>query len=177
VAAPSYFTWPSRRWCGCCTGSGPWEDWAKDRGFERESRDGGTGGRCGGRKKAVVATTIGNFVEWDDFVVYGFFATVIGAQFFPSDEPLASIMSAFAVFGVSFVVCPLGASGRGQLRRQDGTSRYPGCRRVADVGSDVSDRGGADLRTGGRPGAHHPGLRTHCKGSRPAASSVGRPRS
>ncbi len=61
------------------------------------------------RRKAVVAATIGNFVEWYDFIVYGYFATVIGAQFFPSDDPLASIMSAFAVFGVSFVVRPLGA--------------------------------------------------------------------
>ncbi len=55
-----------------------------------------------------MAATIGNFVEWYDFIVYGYFATVIGAQFFPSDDPLASIMSAFAVFGVSFVVRPLG---------------------------------------------------------------------
>ncbi len=30
------------------------------------------------RKKAVVAATIGNFVEWYDFIVYGYFATVIG---------------------------------------------------------------------------------------------------
>lgn len=35
------------------------------------------------RKKAVEAATIGNFVEWYDFIVYGYFATVIGAQFFP----------------------------------------------------------------------------------------------
>ena len=61
------------------------------------------------RKKAVVAAIIGNFVEWYDFIVYGYFATVIGAQFFPSNDPLTSIASTFAVFGVSFVVRPFGA--------------------------------------------------------------------
>ena len=61
------------------------------------------------RKIAVVAATIGNFVEWYDFIVYGYFAAVIGALFFPSSDPLASIAATFAVFGVSFVVRPLGA--------------------------------------------------------------------
>lgn len=61
------------------------------------------------RKKAVVAATIGNFVEWYDFTIYGYFATVIAAQYFTSEDPLTSIMSTFAVFGVAFVVRPLGA--------------------------------------------------------------------
>ena len=34
---------------------------------------------------------------------------MLGAQFFPSNDPLASIASTFAVFGVSFVVHPFGA--------------------------------------------------------------------
>jgi hypothetical protein len=72
-----------------------WEDWARDRGSERTGRDGGPAVDAAARRKAVVAATIGNFVEWYDFIVYGYFATVIGAQFFPSDDPLASIMSAF----------------------------------------------------------------------------------
>lgn len=59
---------------------------------------------------------------------------------------------------------PIGGPGRGQLRRQDGTPRNPGGRRVADVGGDVSDRGGADLRAGGGPGAHYPGRRPRAAG-------------
>ena len=31
------------------------------------------------RRKAVVAATIGNFVEWYDFIFYGYFATAIAA--------------------------------------------------------------------------------------------------
>ena len=50
-----------------------------------------------------------NFVEWYDFIIYGYFATVIAAQFFPSEDPLAGILATFAVFGVSFLVRPLGA--------------------------------------------------------------------
>jgi MHS family proline/betaine transporter-like MFS transporter len=61
------------------------------------------------RKKAVVAATIGNFVEWYDFSVYAFFATVIGALFFPSENPTVSLLAAFASFGVAFLARPLGA--------------------------------------------------------------------
>ena len=61
------------------------------------------------RKKAIVAATIGNFVEWYDFTVFGYFATVIAAQFFPSGDPLAALLNTFAIFGVSFVVRPIGA--------------------------------------------------------------------
>jgi MFS transporter, MHS family, proline/betaine transporter len=51
------------------------------------------------RRKAVVAATIGNFVGWYDFIIYGYFATVIAAQFFPYEDPLAGVLATFAVFG------------------------------------------------------------------------------
>ena len=53
------------------------------------------------RRKAVVAPSIGNFVEWYDFIIYGHFANVIAAQFSPP-KLLAGILATFAVFGVSF---------------------------------------------------------------------------
>jgi MHS family proline/betaine transporter-like MFS transporter len=61
------------------------------------------------RRKAVAAAVIGNFVEWYDFVVYAYFATVLATLFFPSESRFASLMATFAVFGVSFVLRPLGA--------------------------------------------------------------------
>jgi MFS transporter, MHS family, proline/betaine transporter len=61
-----------------------------------------------GSRRAVVAATFGNVLEWYDFSVYAFFATTIGRQFFPSDDPTASLLATFAVFGVGFVVRPLG---------------------------------------------------------------------
>lgn len=59
--------------------------------------------------KAVVVGTIGNVLEWFDFGVYGYFAPFIGRLFFPRSDPLASLMSAFAVLAVGALSRPLGA--------------------------------------------------------------------
>jgi MHS family proline/betaine transporter-like MFS transporter len=64
-------------------------------------------GQAEGRR-AVVAATFGNVLEWYDFSVYAFFAATIGRQFFPSDDPTASLLATFAVFGIGFVMRPLG---------------------------------------------------------------------
>ena len=61
------------------------------------------------RRRAVIAATIGNFVEWYDFIIYGLFATTIATLYFPSEDRFASLLATFAIFGVSFVVRPLGA--------------------------------------------------------------------
>jgi MFS transporter, MHS family, proline/betaine transporter len=60
-------------------------------------------------KKAVTAGAIGNFVEWYDYSVYGFFATIIASQFFPSEDRVASLLATFAVFAVAFFMRPVGA--------------------------------------------------------------------
>ncbi|GIH59403.1 MFS transporter [Microbispora siamensis] len=59
-------------------------------------------------RKAVAAASIGNFIEWYDFALYGFFAKAIADTFFPSGDARASLLLTFAVFGMSFVVRPLG---------------------------------------------------------------------
>lgn len=59
-------------------------------------------------RKGIIAACIGNFIEWYEFVLYGYFATVIAAQFFPAGDPAASLLLTFAVFGISFLVRPLG---------------------------------------------------------------------
>lgn len=55
-------------------------------------------------RKVIVAASIGNFVEWFDFAVYGFLATTIAQQFFPSEDASAALLKTFAVFAVAFVV-------------------------------------------------------------------------
>ncbi|MEU3979353.1 MFS transporter [Streptomyces sp. NPDC026672] len=60
------------------------------------------------RRRTAVATGIGNFMEWFDFAVYGFFATTIGEEFFPNDNPAVSLLSSLAVFGVAFFMRPVG---------------------------------------------------------------------
>ncbi len=59
--------------------------------------------------KAVVASTIGNVVEWIDWAIYGLASPFIAAQFFPSDNPTISLIQAFATFALGFMVRPLGA--------------------------------------------------------------------
>lgn len=66
------------------------------------------GGQVDIRKRAI-AVGIGNFMEWFDFAVYGYFAAVIGMLFFPSSAPGVSLLSSLAVFAVGFVSRPFGA--------------------------------------------------------------------
>lgn len=61
------------------------------------------------RRKRMVAVGIGNFMEWFDFAIYGYFAAIIGSQFFPSGDPTAEMLSALAVFAVGFLSRPFGA--------------------------------------------------------------------
>jgi MHS family proline/betaine transporter-like MFS transporter len=51
---------------------------------------------------------IGNVMEWYDFAVYGYFASIIGKQFFPSEDPVVSLIASFGAFAAGFLVRPLG---------------------------------------------------------------------
>jgi MHS family proline/betaine transporter-like MFS transporter len=57
----------------------------------------------------IVAATIGNILEWFDFLVYGFFAATLAEVFFPASSPTVSLLITFGAFGLSYVVRPLGA--------------------------------------------------------------------
>jgi MHS family proline/betaine transporter-like MFS transporter len=59
--------------------------------------------------RPVLAGVVGNAMEWYDFMVYGYFASTIGRLFFPSDDPFASMVAAYGVLAVSFVMRPVGA--------------------------------------------------------------------
>lgn len=60
------------------------------------------------QKKVILAGTIGNAVEWFDWTIYATFAVFFSKQFFPSDDPTASLLSTFAIFAVGFFMRPLG---------------------------------------------------------------------
>ena len=53
------------------------------------------------RRRAVVAACIGNFIEYYDFVIYGYFASVIARIFFPTGDETVSLLLTFAAFAVS----------------------------------------------------------------------------
>jgi MHS family proline/betaine transporter-like MFS transporter len=59
-------------------------------------------------KKVVTSAAIGQFVEWYDFVIYAYSASIIATLFFPSIDKAAAILSTFAVYAVGFLMRPLG---------------------------------------------------------------------
>jgi|SRR5665213_4152715 len=61
------------------------------------------------RNRAIVACSIGNFFELFDFVLYGFLAAIIGKLFFPAHDPMTSLLSSLAIYGVGFLMRPVGA--------------------------------------------------------------------
>lgn len=64
--------------------------------------------KAGGRR-VIFASAFGSALEFFDFGVYNFFVVYIGVLFFPpSSDPNIGLLLAFATFGVSFFMRPLG---------------------------------------------------------------------
>jgi len=62
-----------------------------------------------GGKKIIFAASFGNALEFFDFGIYNFFVIYISVLFFPpSSDPNLALLLAFATFGVSFFMRPLG---------------------------------------------------------------------
>jgi MFS transporter, MHS family, proline/betaine transporter len=70
--------------------------------------------------KAVVAAAVGNTLEFYDFAIYAFFATVLAQKFFPNADPTVSLLATFAAYGIGFVARPLGSIVIGRLGDQRG---------------------------------------------------------
>ncbi|WP_328990030.1 MFS transporter [Kribbella sp. NBC_01245] len=68
-------------------------------------------------RRALVAGSVGNFVEWYEFGAYGFFATVIAANFFsPTGAGDAeSLIKTYASFALAFFFRPIGAAVFGRI--------------------------------------------------------------
>ena len=62
-----------------------------------------------GRANTIFAVSVANAIEWFEIVIFGYFAAIISRLFFPSDDPVLSLLATFATFGVTFVMRPLGA--------------------------------------------------------------------
>jgi MHS family proline/betaine transporter-like MFS transporter len=62
-----------------------------------------------GRNVAIGAAVLGNMLEWFDFAIYSYVATIIAKHFFPAGDDVAALLATFAVFGLGFVIRPLGA--------------------------------------------------------------------
>ena len=127
------------------------------------------------RRRAILSCAVGNFVELFDFVIFGLFAAQLGANFFPAGDPVVSLLSAFATYGVGFVMRPVGAIVIGAYGDRHGRKTAL----IVTVGRDGRGHG-AD-----RPACHPtpPSASRHrscwccagwCRASRPAANGAGR---
>lgn len=59
--------------------------------------------------RPVLAGSLGNVLEWYDFMVYAYFVPTLKGLFFPTSDPLAALIAAYGVLAVSFVMRPVGA--------------------------------------------------------------------
>jgi MFS family permease len=60
-------------------------------------------------RRAVVAASLGNALEWYDIIVYAFMAPVISRLFFPQLADPIGLIITFGLFGVSYLIRPVGA--------------------------------------------------------------------
>jgi MHS family proline/betaine transporter-like MFS transporter len=74
------------------------------------------------QRRVVLASILGNGLEWFDFVSYGYFASIIAKVFFPADSNL-SLMLTYATFAVGFVVRPIGGIMLGAYADRHGRRR------------------------------------------------------
>jgi len=59
--------------------------------------------------KLIVATSIGNALEWYDITLYGYFALYVSKAFFPNDDQATSLLLTFGTFGLAYLARPIGA--------------------------------------------------------------------
>ena len=59
-------------------------------------------------KKTIIAGIAGNLMEWYDFAIYGYMVPIIGGLFFPSSDPVATLIATFSAFAAGYFARPLG---------------------------------------------------------------------
>ncbi|MET0361574.1 MAG: MFS transporter [Sphingobium sp.] len=61
------------------------------------------------RLRSIVGGSLGNLVEWYDWYVYAAFSLYFAPIFFPKGDTTAQLLSTAAIFGVGFLMRPVGA--------------------------------------------------------------------
>jgi len=60
------------------------------------------------RNKIILAGVFGNALECYDFSVYAFLSPILAIIFFPTKDPIVSLLLTFSIFALGFFVRPLG---------------------------------------------------------------------
>lgn len=61
------------------------------------------------RGKTILGGSIGHFIEWYDWSIYGFLAAIFANQMFPAGSAAASMIASFSAFAIGFLGRPIGA--------------------------------------------------------------------
>ncbi|EKD70286.1 MAG: hypothetical protein ACD_46C00578G0002 [uncultured bacterium] len=59
--------------------------------------------------RLIVASSMGNILEWYDFSLFAFFTPIFARLYFPHENKLTGMLLTYAIFAVGFLVRPLGA--------------------------------------------------------------------
>jgi len=59
--------------------------------------------------RLILATSIGNALEFYDLIVYGYFATTLSKLFFPTHDKTMSLLLTLGTFALSYLARPVGA--------------------------------------------------------------------
>ncbi|MDK1358765.1 MFS transporter [Arthrobacter sp. zg-Y1219] len=127
------------------------------------------------QKRVLLGGSIGQFIEFYDFTLYGLTAVTLSQLFFPGSNPIAAMLATFATFGVAFVVRPLGGLFFGVLGDRTGRRRVLSITLIA-IGGATALMG--MLPTYAQIGAWAPALLVLCRliqGFSAGGESVGAP--
>ncbi|QXW00474.1 MULTISPECIES: MFS transporter [Rhodococcus] len=72
------------------------------------------------KKRSLLASTVGNLLEWYEWSAYAVFAPFIAKAMFDSSDPVSALLSTLAVFAVGFLVRPLGGVVFGRIADRKG---------------------------------------------------------
>ena len=74
-------------------------------------------------KKAMLAGISGTVLQWYDFAIFGYFAPIIAANYFPNDNRFVGLLNTFGVFAVGYLLAPMGAVFFGYIGDRYGRKR------------------------------------------------------
>lgn len=71
-------------------------------------------------RRAIVAGSLGNLVEWYEYALYGYMAPIIAVLFFPTGDGAAGLLATFSLFALAFFLRPVGAAVFGRFADRSG---------------------------------------------------------
>jgi len=64
---------------------------------------------AGAATRLIIASSVGNALEFYEILVYGYFAVIVAKVFFPAADEAVSLLVTYGTFGASFLARPVGA--------------------------------------------------------------------